>query len=70
MFETLTERARRSAERRAKARADALARGLEERLPPGVSCLRSAEGVALVGRGLKRRFALDARLRALFGRNA
>ena len=68
MFERLTERARRAAERRAKTRADALARELEERLPPGIACPRGAEGVALVGRGLKRRFALDARLRALLGR--
>ena len=68
MFEMLIERARRAAERRARARADALASDLREKLPRGVSCVRSAEGVALLGRGLKRRFALDARLRGLIGR--
>lgn len=68
MFETLIDRARRAAEQRAKARAEALARDLPERLPAGVSSVPIAGGVALVGRRLKRRFAADAPLRSMVGR--
>jgi hypothetical protein len=68
MSERLGERVRRAAERRAAERADGLARALAARLPAGVSSARTGAGVALSGRGLKRRFALDARLRAAIGR--
>ena len=70
MFEKLIERARRAAERRAGARADALVRDLPERLPAGIATVRTDGGVALLGRRLKRRFALDVRLRAAIGRDA
>ena len=68
MFERLTERARRAAEAGAGRAARALAERLESELPPGIRAEATGEGVALRGRGLRRRFALDPALRGLLGR--
>jgi hypothetical protein len=51
-------------ERRARARAEALAERLREALPDGVRAAAEEQGVVLAGRGLRRRFARDAGLRA------
>lgn len=63
MFEALTARAAARAARRARARATALADALRETLPRGIEVTSDDDGVRLAGRGLSRRFALDARLR-------
>jgi DNA-binding transcriptional MocR family regulator len=63
MFEGLTARAAARAERRARARTTALADALRETLPRGIEVASDDAGVHLSGRGLSRRFALDARLR-------
>jgi ABC-type protease/lipase transport system fused ATPase/permease subunit len=65
MFDRLAARARRLAEARAAARRAALAAELAAALPPGVKAETGEEGVTLSGRGLRRRFALDAALRWL-----
>ena len=65
MFERLAERARRLAEARAAERRRALKQEMEAALPPGIRVEVSEEGVRLSGRGLVRRFVLDARLRGL-----
>lgn len=65
MFETMMERARRLARKRAEARRRELAAQLEAALPHGVGVEAADEGAALRGRGLARRFATDARLRWL-----
>lgn len=63
MFETLSARAAARAERKARAKAAALAEVLRETLPRGIAVTSDDAGVHLVGRGLSRRFALDAGLR-------
>jgi len=65
MFETLIERAGHIAERRAAARIAGLAEQMQGALPRGVTAEASAEGVRLLGRGLRRRFALEPALRWL-----
>ena len=62
MFEALIARAAARAERRARAKAAALADALREMLPRGIEVTSDDAGVRLAGRGLSRRFALDARL--------
>ncbi|TMJ18690.1 MAG: hypothetical protein E6G92_02280 [Alphaproteobacteria bacterium] len=64
-FDRLAERARRRAEARAAARREALAADLAGALPPGVKAEADDDGVVISGRGLGRRFALDAALRRL-----
>ena len=66
-LEALLLRGRLRAAERARARAAALAGRLREELPPGVAVEESGDGVALLGKGLKRRFALEPALRALIG---
>jgi hypothetical protein len=68
MFERLLERAGRAAERRAGAKARALAERLGDKLPPGIEARAEAEGVVLSGRAIARRFALEPGLRWLIGR--
>ena len=67
MFERLQERARRAAEAAAAARRRRIAGRLAEALPAGIAAAEGPEGVTLSGRGLKRRIALESRLRALLG---
>ncbi|HYG48104.1 MAG TPA: hypothetical protein VD846_09200 [Allosphingosinicella sp.] len=50
----------------ARARTEALAAALSEEAPEGVRVSAEEEGVALSGRGLGRRSALEAELRWLF----
>ncbi len=54
------------ARRAAEARRASLAEALREEPPGGVRVSEEEEGVALEGRGLHRRFALDSELRWLF----
>jgi len=63
MFEDLTERVGRHAERRARKRVLELTERMRVELPPGVRAEAAAEGVMLSGRGLRRRFVTDAALR-------
>lgn len=64
-FETLADRVARSAQARAAARRRALAERLAAVVPADVRVEATEDGVRLSGRGLARRFALDARLRNL-----
>ena len=63
MFEPLIKRAERLARRRASERAGALAERLSAELPREIAVERDSDGVRLSGRGIARRFALDAKLR-------
>ena len=65
MFEKLLERAERLARRRASKRAQQVADRLAAELPRGITAERQDGGVTVSGRGIARRFALDARLRWL-----
>ena len=65
MLENLAKRAAQAAERRAAARRERLAARLTEMAPGGIEVGEEGEQVALSGRGLARRFALDPRLRWL-----
>ena len=53
------------ARKSAKARLGSLAGALREEAPPGVRVDEEEEAVALSGRGLRRRFALEPELRWL-----
>lgn len=63
MFEPLTARAARAAERRARERAAALAGEIRAALPSDIRVEAEAQGVRLSGRALRRRMALDSALR-------
>lgn len=63
MFEPLTARAARAAERRARERAAALAEEIRAVLPGDIRVEAEAQGVRLSGRALRRRLALDSALR-------
>jgi ABC-type transport system involved in cytochrome bd biosynthesis fused ATPase/permease subunit len=65
MFEALMKRAASSAEAQARARRRELAGRFAEALPPGVLAQAEEAGVALSGKGLRRRLALDSRLNQL-----
>lgn len=65
MFEKLTMRAAALAREAARRRRDELAETLREEAPAGVRIEAAEEGVALSGRGLGRRFALEPALRWL-----
>lgn len=67
MFERLEARMREAAERRARERAERLAGEMEAVLPAGIRAEAGEGGIVLSGRGLLRRWALDARLRRLSG---
>ncbi len=68
MFERLKQRAHRAAQARAEARRRGIAERLRQDLPAGIAVDIRGEGVALSGRGLRRRFILDPALRGLLGR--
>ncbi|MEA3061856.1 MAG: hypothetical protein QOJ94_1637 [Sphingomonadales bacterium] len=63
MLEALETRAAALAERRARRVRAALADALREDLPSGVRVEERPDGVALVGRGLLRRWLVDPALR-------
>ncbi|HEX8379961.1 MAG TPA: hypothetical protein VF619_05380 [Allosphingosinicella sp.] len=65
MFERLMLHGAALARKAARARAGTLAAELGEEAPQGVRIGEEEEGVALSGRGLRRRFALDPQLRWL-----
>jgi hypothetical protein len=65
MFEGLMMRAAALAEKAARRRRDELAEELRDEAPAGVRVEAEAEGVALSGRGIARRFALEPALRWL-----
>lgn len=68
MFERLTEAASRAGERRALARAAALADQMSAELPRGIEVQATADAVVISGRAVKRRFAIDPALRWLTAR--
>jgi hypothetical protein len=68
MFERMEDRVRRRAREIARSRAEAVAKDLTERLPPGVEARIEDERIEMSGRGLFRRLALEPALRALLGR--
>ena len=53
------------AERAARERRSSLAQALREEAPEGVTVEEEADAVALAGRGLRRRFAIEPALRWL-----
>jgi hypothetical protein len=63
MFEKLMLHGAALAQKAARSRRAALAEALREEAPEGVRVSEEEEGVALSGRGLGRRFALDPELR-------
>ena len=65
MFERLMLHGAALALRAAQGRRSSLAEALGEEAPEGVSVTESEDGVALEGRGLGRRFALEPELRWL-----
>jgi hypothetical protein len=65
MFERLMLHGAALAQRAAGKRIEALAAELGEEAPEGVRVSEEDQGVALTGRGLERRFALDPELRWL-----
>ena len=66
MFEKLMLHGAALAHRAAQARRESMVRTLSEEAPEGVRVGEAEEGVALSGRGLSRRLALDPELRWLF----
>lgn len=66
MFERLMLHGAALARRTAERRRSSLAAELREEAPDGVRVSEEEEGVALEGRGLERRFALEPELRWLF----
>lgn len=68
LFERAAQRAAELAARRAEERADSLVERMQDELPAGIGAERIAEGVRLFGPGLRRRLALDSRLRWLMER--
>ena len=65
MFERIMGRAQLLAERRARARCSELAERMRAELPASVEVEETARGVRLLGRGVRRRFALEPALRWL-----
>ncbi|MGZ8287128.1 MAG: hypothetical protein ACXW27_01710 [Allosphingosinicella sp.] len=65
MFERLMLHGAALASRAARARRSSLAQALRDEAPEGVRVSEEAAAVALEGRGLERRFALDPELRWL-----
>ena len=63
MFEALEERIVAAAARRARARAAGLADRLRAELPRGITAAASQDGIALSGRDIAKRFALEPALR-------
>ncbi len=67
MFERMTARAGEAARRRARERKAELAERVAAELPPGIAVEQAEEGIALSGRDIRRRFALEPALRWLVG---
>lgn len=65
MFERLMMQGAALAERAARRRRSELAEALRPQAPAGVEVSEGEDGVALAGRGLRLRFALDPALRWL-----
>ncbi|MFC7499853.1 hypothetical protein ACFQRC_11550 [Enterovirga sp. GCM10030262] len=65
MFERLSKRVEHEARERSEARTTELAERMRASLPGGIDAEAVAGGVALSGRGIARRFALDPALRWL-----
>jgi hypothetical protein len=65
MMERLLKRGQAIAELHTDATAQALAEMLRAELPPGIQVERVSVGITLGGKGLRRRYVTDARLRAL-----
>ena len=65
MFERLILHGAALARKAARARRSELAQALRDEAPEGVRVSEAEQGVALEGRGLKRRFALEPELRWL-----
>ncbi|HYE29002.1 MAG TPA: hypothetical protein VEA61_12335 [Allosphingosinicella sp.] len=63
MFERLMRHAAARAERAAERRRDSIEQALRESAPAGVRVERDGDALALSGRGLRRRLALDPALR-------
>lgn len=63
MMERLLKHGQQIAEARADAVAQVLIEMLREDLPPGIQAARVSVGITLSGRGLRRRYVTDARLR-------
>jgi hypothetical protein len=61
MMERLLKRGQAIGAARAKAAIDVL---IAKPLPPGIAVERTSTGITLSGRGLRRRYVTDARLRA------
>lgn len=68
MFDRITRRAEAAAAERARVRARGLADRVRAELPRGIEADAVNGGLVLVGRALKRRFALNPMLRWLFAR--
>lgn len=68
MFAGLTERVRAAADRRARAHVLNLTERMRADLPGDVEAEAADGGVMLIGRGLRRRFAVEERLRWLMAR--
>jgi hypothetical protein len=68
MFERLVERVGRAAERRASEKVREMDAELRDELPPGIGCEAGKQRVVISGRGLLRRYLLDAALRSTIGR--
>jgi hypothetical protein len=65
MMEMLFKRGQAVADAHAEAVADTLVEMLGEQLPPGISAERVTIGITLVGKGLRRRYITDTKLRHL-----
>ncbi len=65
MLERLMLRGAALAHKAARARLDSLAEALRDEVPKGVGVSEAEDAVALSGRGLRRRFALEPELRWL-----
>jgi plasmid stability protein len=68
MFERLTERAGRAAERRAAMKMRRMEAELRSVLPQGIGCEAGDKSVVIFGRGLLRRYVVDPSLRAMLGK--
>lgn len=67
MFERLEARARRAGEARANVRAAELAQRMRESVPRGIRAEAVDGGVAMSGRGIRRRWLLEPALRWMIG---
>lgn len=68
MFERLSERAGRAAERRAAMKMRRMEAEFRSALPQGIDCEAAEKSVVIAGRGLLRRYVTDPALRSLLGK--